>query len=142
MAVFKKILASTLALAAIAAAGTTAVAADNVYTQSWDVDYTYGAPSYVSKQVSAASLTYIGVGYQTTTARFNGNGDGYVIVRVKDKQRWMITGAGTVPKNLFYNIGYQFDYSDAENGFINFQIVAVGQRVTASGTIHGYGYSA
>lgn len=46
-----------------------------------------------------------------------------------------------MPKYLYSHTGYVVDYSDSENGKVNFLIVAVGQRVTASGTLHGYGYS-
>lgn len=131
MAVFKKILASTLALAAIAAAGTTA-AADSVDTPSackpWSVNYTYGAPSYISSQMARCKLYTYGGGYQTITTSFDGGGDGYVSVRVGDTQYWMITGRGTVPYN-----GCQIPIN---GNTITFDLWAVGNRVTAGGYIH------
>ncbi len=139
MAVFKKILASTLALAAIAAAGTTAaatLAADNEldYCKSWSVNYTYGAPSSVSTQFARRELSTYGKGYQTTTTSFDGNGDGYVSVRVGDRQYWMITGIGRVPYN-----GCRVPGNGSDT--ITFDIWAVGNRVTANGYIHIYGYN-
>lgn len=142
MAVFKKILASTLALAAIAAAGTTAAAtlsADNEsdYCRSWSVNYTYGAPSSVSTQFVRRELSTYGKGYQTATTSFNGGGDGYVSVRVNDTQYWMITGTGRVPNN-----GCVIPNKESKNGkTFDFDIYAVGNYVNSSGYIHIYGYN-
>lgn len=87
--------------------------------------------------VSVVKIQYLNFyagGYQTTCTDFNGNGEGYVSIRINDKQKWMITGAGTVPSR-----GYDIPYNENENGAVCFQITAVGNDVTMIGTVHFYG---
>lgn len=136
MTIFRKILVGTMAAVSMAAAGTTLFAEDSDFPKSWSVNYTNGEPSSVSKEVDVQYLYYYSGGYQTTCTDFSGNGDGYVSVRVNDNQKWLITGVGTVPAD-----GCAIFYSDSKNGVVRFNITAVGNRVTADGTAHLYGYN-
>lgn len=136
MTVFKKILAGAMAAVTMVSAGTTVFAVDSGFCKSCNVNYTNGAPSSISKQVDIKYLYYYAGGYQTTCTGLNGNGDGYVSVRVNDMQKWMITGAGTVPAG-----GRYIPYSESVNDEVCLHITAVGNRVSAGGTIHIYGYN-
>lgn len=137
MTIFKKILAGITAAATMVSVGTTIFADDSDFRKSWSVNYIKGAPSSISKQIDEQYLFYYKGGYQTTCTSFNGNGDGYVSVQINYKQKWMITGTGTVPIGGWCNI----EESDSDQlGRVYFHITAVGNRVKAGGTIHLYGY--
>lgn len=119
---------------AIRKAAAILAAAASVFLPGCDNDsteYVYELPVSV---VEIQYLNYYTGGYQTTCTDFNGNGEGYVSIRVNDKQKWMITGVGTVPSR-----GYEIPYNENENGAVCFQITAVGNDVKMNGTVHLYG---